>query len=152
MGVHEEFRLDIDPATNPDVVASITDMGDIGAFRSAYCCHALEHLYPHEVPIALGEFYRVLEPGGSLLLFVPDLEGLTPSDAVLYESPAGPITSWDLFYGMRSAIDSQPHMAHHTGFTAKTLELALLRAGFSRATTRRLIGFNLMALAEKGKP
>ena len=29
---YKEVRLDIDPTHNPDIVASLTDMGDIGEF------------------------------------------------------------------------------------------------------------------------
>lgn len=148
-GSCEEFRLDIDPAMKPDAVASITDMGDIGEFDAAYCCHALEHLYPHEVSKALAEFYRVLKPGGYALIFVPDMEGLTASEDVLYESPAGPITSLDLFYGLRTALATQPHMAHHNAFTSASLGKALTAAGFSSVTTKRLMFHNLLGVAKK---
>jgi predicted SAM-dependent methyltransferase len=34
-----------------------------------FSSHNIEHLYPHEVPVALAEFIRVLKPG----LFAPSL-------------------------------------------------------------------------------
>jgi hypothetical protein len=64
---------------------------------------------------------RVLKPGGCVVVFVPDLEGVEATDEVLYEAPCGPITGLDLIYGLRSAWP-QPHMAHHTGFVRDTLE------------------------------
>lgn len=151
-GKCDEVRLDIDPQSNADVIANITDMGDIGEFDAAYCSHALEHLYPHQVATALGEFFRVLKPGGYALLFVPDLEGVTPSEDVLYESPAGPITSMDLIYGWRAGIEQMPHMAHHTGFTSATLRSALESVGFAPVTMLRTSCFNLVAIAMKGSP
>lgn len=72
----EEVRLDVDPDTKPDIVASILNLGDIGPFHVVYASHVIEHLYPHEVPIALREFRRVLAEDGFALIFVPDLEGL----------------------------------------------------------------------------
>ena len=36
--------------------------------------HNLEHVYAHEVPTVLEEFYRVLELGGILCLQMPDLQ------------------------------------------------------------------------------
>jgi predicted SAM-dependent methyltransferase len=61
-------RLDIEPRVNPDICAPMTNMGEIGQFDVVYCCHALEHLYPHEVHQALREFQRVLKPGGVAVL------------------------------------------------------------------------------------
>lgn len=142
-----ETRLDIDPRCDPDIVASMTDLGEIGPFDLVYSCHSLEHLAPHDVGVALGEFRRVLKAGGMALVLVPDLEGVTPTDDVLFESPAGPISGLDLFYGFRPALQAQPYMAHRTGFVAQTLTRALTAAGFGTVTTERLPDYNLMGLA-----
>ena len=75
--------LDIEPRNNPDVVASMTHMGDIGPYDVIFCCHALEHLYPHEVYWALCEFKRVLKPGGMAIIMVPDLEDVKPTNDLL---------------------------------------------------------------------
>src|SRR5262252_6440154 len=99
-----EVRLEIDAAVKPDIVASMTDMGAIGSYDAIYCSHALEHLYPHEIPLALGEFLRVLKPGGAAIIIVPDLEDAEPTDEVLYVSPGGPIAGFDLFYGHRASV------------------------------------------------
>lgn len=149
----EEVRLDIDPRVKPDIVASMLDLGDIGLFDCAYSCHTLEHVYPHEVPIALRELRRVLTDDGFVICFVPNLEGLTLSNnEVLYESPAGPITAFDMIYGLRSDVATRPEtMAHHCGFTAELLEEAFLEAGFSKVTTKGdgTFKLNLMAIAQK---
>lgn len=145
----EEVRLDIDPVYKPDVVASLTDLGDIGHFDGVYCSHVLEHLYPHEVPIALGEFRRVLNPGGWLLIFVPDLEDIRPTEEILYQSPSGPITGLDLIYGVRPSVKECVFMAHHTGFTSPTMRTELEVAGFSRIEVKRLSTFNLMGAGIK---
>src|SRR5689334_5651155 len=57
-----EVRLDIDPAARPDIVASMTAMDGVpsASVNAVWSSHSLEHLYPHEVPVALGEFHRVL--------------------------------------------------------------------------------------------
>lgn len=145
----DQVRLDIDPATGPDVVASMTDMGDVGQFDVVYCSHALEHLHPHEVGTALAEFRRVLVPGGKAVVVVPDLEDVRPTDDVLYVCPAGPVCGLDLFYGMRPLLAARPHMAHRTGFVRDTLAAALRAAGFSEVLTRRVPDFNLLAIASK---
>lgn len=148
-GKFDEVRLDIDERHSPDIVASMTDMGDIGPFNAILSSHSLEHLYPHEVAQALGEFRRVLVDGGYAVIFVPDLEDVRPTEEVLLDAPCGPITGLDMIYGLRSLLPHQPHMAHHTGFTSVTLQSALEAAGFSKVTTQRLSHYNLLAVAIK---
>jgi SAM-dependent methyltransferase len=139
-----EVRLDIDPRCEPDICASMTDLGDIGPFDAVYCSHALEHLAPHDVAVALGEFRRVLNPGGAVVAIVPDLEDVRPTEDVLYESAAGPVAGLDIYYGMRRYLAEFPHMAHRTGFVAATLAKALTDAGFARVGAQRLPHYNLL--------
>jgi SAM-dependent methyltransferase len=136
-----EIRLDIDPAVEPDVIASLTDMSAVASASvdAVYCCHNLEHLYAHEVPLALAEFIRVLRPGGQAVIEVPDLEAIAQLVAadrleeVVTETSTGPITALDMIYGHRWHIaDGNRFMAHHTGFTVRTLGEALSKAGFTR--------------------
>lgn len=127
----------------------MTDMGQVGVFDLVYCSHALEHLAPHEVPLALSEFKRVLSPHGKVIIIVPDLEGVQPTDETLFDSPAGPISGHDLFYGMRSRLEKSPQMAHRTGFVAATLGKVLGNAGFAQVNVKRVPAYNLIATASK---
>lgn len=149
LGAVDETRFDIDPNCKPDILGDMTAMGEIGFFDIVYCSHALEHLYPHDVPKALGEFKRVLEPGGAVIIMVPDLEDVRATDDVLYEALEQPITGLDLIYGVRTTIEQSLFWAHHTGFTAKTLRQALEHAGFSRIEVKRLSMFNLFGVGVK---
>jgi SAM-dependent methyltransferase len=142
-------RLDIEPRTNPDICASMTDMGEIGPYDVVFCCHALEHLYPHEVVPALQEFHRVLKPGGSAVILVPDLEDVKPTEDVLDYPECGPITGLHLYYGDAAQIKEFPYMAHHCGFVKETLKNALNLAGFTLATTERLSHYNLAGIGVK---
>jgi SAM-dependent methyltransferase len=152
-----EVRLDIDANVRPDIVASITDMSMVatGSVDAVWSSHNLEHLYPHEVPVALREFHRVLREDGFALITLPDLQKtaeLIAADKLedmAYMSPAGPITPLDTLYGHRPSLArGNLFMAHHTGFTAKTLGNALVRAGFGRVRVKRS-GFDLWARADK---
>ena len=134
-----EIRLDADPTVYPDIVASITDMHTVpkSGVDAVYSAHNLEHLYPHEVPLALSEFHRVLRPDGFLILTCPDLQSickLVVEDKLeepAYLSSAGPIAPIDVLYGHRLALSSgNLFMAHHSGFTLRTLLNALRSAGF----------------------
>lgn len=141
--------LDIEPRNNPDIVASMTDMGAIGPYSIVFCCHALEHLYPHEVYWALSEFKRVLKVGGLAVIMVPDLEGVKPTNEVLEYPEAGPITGLHLFYGDHKQIQEFPFMAHHCGFVKETLEYALKTAGFATVSTQRMTRYNLLGIGLK---
>lgn len=145
----DEVRLDIDPDVGPDIVASMTDMGEIGPFDAIYCSHALEHLYPHDVATALGEFRRVLRPGGKVMVIVPDLEGVEATDEPLFMSASGPISGRDMIYGLARYVAESPYMAHRTGFVAATLAKALSDAGFERTAASRLGDYNLFGAAMK---
>lgn len=134
----DEVRLDIDPAQQPDIVADMADIPDIGPFDSVFTCHALEHLMPHDVESCLAGFFKVLKSGGTVVIFVPDLEGVAPTKDVLFVSPAGPITGHDLFYGHAPALVDRPYMAHRCGFVKESLKAALEAAGFVEVVTSRV--------------
>jgi SAM-dependent methyltransferase len=154
-----EIRVDIDPGVGPDVVASMTDMAPVasGSVDAVYSCHNLEHLYAHEVDIALREFRRVLRDSGFAVILVPDLQAAArlivedKLDQPAYISPAGPITPLDMLYGYRPMVASgNPFMTHKTGFSQRTLAEALIRAGFGQATvSREQLAFNLWAVAHR---
>jgi SAM-dependent methyltransferase len=153
----QEIRLDIDPAVQPDVVGTMLDMGAVaaGSVDAVFSSHNIEHLYPHEVPLALAEFRRVLAPGGFALITCPDLQSVAAlvADNKLvepaYTSPAGPIAPLDILYGLRGAMaGGNLYMAHRCGFTRDVLVGTLQQAGFAQVAARqRPQVFDLWALA-----
>lgn len=154
-----ELRLDINPAVEPDVVGSMTEMPMVedASVDAIFSSHNIEHLFPHEVFMALGEFLRVLKPGGFAVITCPDLQSVAAlvaedklTDAA-YMSPAGPIAPIDILYGHRASIAVGNHfMAHRCGFTRKVLAGTLLECGFrNAATVNRPACFDLWAVATK---
>jgi len=155
----QEIRFDIDPAARPDIVGTMLDMSAVASssMDAVFSSHNLEHLYPHEVPLALQEFLRVLKPDGFLVLTCPDLQSVARLIAddkltdVAYTAPAGPITPLDILYGYRPQLAAgNLYMAHRCGFTLKVLLATLQMAGF--ATTggqKRENRFDLWAVATK---
>lgn len=155
-----ELRLDIDPAVRPDIVGTMTDMGASvadGSIDAIWSSHNIEHLAAHEVAPALGEFTRVLKPGGFALLTCPDVEAAARLvlekglDAVAYVSPAGPVTPLDMLFGHGASIAAgHGFMAHRTGFTVRRLARVVLEAGFGevRLAKGRLDLWALCLMAE----
>ena len=156
-----EIRLDIDPRVKPDVVGTMTDMSlvDSGSVQAIFSSHNIEHLYPHEVALALGEFSRVLSDEGFAIITCPDLQSvcqLVANDKLTepaYSSPAGPIAPIDILYGHRPAMaQGNLFMAHRCGFTKKVLMATIQQAGFqSVAALARPAYFDLWAIAFKKK-
>ena len=98
-GEWRELRLDIDPEVQPDIESSITDMAAVadGSVDAVWSSHNLEHLEPHEVSVAMAEFFRVIKPGGFAVVTVPDLQQVATLIAegkledAAYMSAMGPI-------------------------------------------------------------
>jgi SAM-dependent methyltransferase len=156
-----EIRLDLDPAVQPDIVCSITDMSPVAtdSVDAIWSSHNLEHLQRHEVPLALAEFIRALKPNGLLLLTLPDLRQvaqLVVEDRLedpAYTSQSGPITPLDMIFGHTPSLArGNPFMAHRTGFTVRTLHRVLAEAGFADITVRQGNSFDLWATAYKTGP
>ena len=156
-----EILLDIDPAVEPDVTGTMTDMGAVpsGSVQAIFSSHNIEHLYPHEVPGALAEFLRVLDDEGFAVITCPDLQSvcaLVAQDKLTepaYTAPAGPITPLDILYGHRPPMArGNLYMAHRCGFTEKVLNGTLRAAGFKSVATMargRAPFFDLWAVASK---
>ena len=154
-----ELRLDIDESVSPDIVGTMTDMGLVedASVDAIYSSHNIEHLYPHEVPLALAEFRRVLRNEGYIVLTCPDMQSvcaLVAQDKLMepaYISAVGPISPIDIMYGHRASMQrGNLYMAHRTGFTESSIRAALQEAGFAMiATKRREAAFDLWILASK---
>lgn len=157
-----ELRFDIDASVAPDLIGTMTDMSAVASesVDAVFSSHNIEHLYPHEVSVALAEFLRVLTPNGFTVITCPDLQAvcaLVADDKLTepaYTSPAGPISPLDILYGHRPAMAlGNLYMAHHCGFTQKVLAGTLQAAGFKHTATmkRGAPYFDLWALATKNE-
>jgi len=154
-----ELRFDIDESVKPDLVGTMTDMSSVAdeSVDAIFSSHNIEHLYPHEVALALKEFLRVLKPDGFLVVTCPDLQSvckLVAEDKLTeaaYVSPAGPIAPLDILYGHCPPMArGNLFMAHRCGFTERVLVGTLQSAGFKMmASKARPAQFDLWAIASK---
>ena len=155
----KEIRFDIDKNVNPDIEGTLTDMSKVesGSVDAIYSSHNIEHVYPHEVPIVLNEFFRVLKKDGIVVVVCPDLQSVCEAvvnDKLrdpLYISPEGPISPLDIIYGHGQAIENgNEYMAHKCGFTYTVLDSFFADAGFeTRYGGRRKQQWDLFIVAFK---
>jgi SAM-dependent methyltransferase len=71
-------NIDLEPAS-ADVLRFDVSAGipfPDASFEACYCSHMLEHLARTEVTRVVSEMYRVLQPGGTIRVVVPDLQTL----------------------------------------------------------------------------
>jgi predicted SAM-dependent methyltransferase len=121
------LTVDIDGSHNPDIVADVTDMSVIESNTVDEICasHILEHLpWPLSYK-ALGEWTRILRPGGRLRVAVPDLAAL---GAMLAEGHNA-WTATALIYGV-GRLETQLE-AHQFGYTRGMLIAILRSLGFA---------------------
>ena len=152
----KEIRLDIDEDVNPDIVGTLTDMKlvETATVDAVYSAYNIDHIYAHEVPIALGEFYRVLKDDGIVFVRCPDIQSVCKAvleDKLLetfYETEDGQkITTLDILLGNRQELlDGNEYMAKKCGFTYSVLNKAFSDAGFKARYGGR-IAFNGAELA-----
>ena len=90
------------------------------SFDKVECIAVLEHLERDDAPLALREFWRVLKPGGVLILAVPDMEKccqtyVAGNDAILLNiySPS-----------------AEPAQHHRWGYRPSALKALLEKEGF----------------------
>lgn len=156
----DELRFDIDETAKPDIVGTMLDMSAVedGSVDAVFSAHNIEHLYPHEVPLALAEFRRVLKPDGFVVITCPDLRSvcqLIADDKLVepaYQSPIGPIAPLDILYGYRASMsEGNLYMAHRCGFTERVMIATLQESGFFSIVSgsRGHPCYDLWALASK---
>lgn len=154
-----EIRLDIDEDVNPDIVGTLIDLKlvESASVDAVYSAFNIDHIYPHEVPIALKEFYRVLKDDGIVVITCPDMQGVCEAIAqdklldVLYDSSSGPISPIDVLFGNRREVSGgNEFMAKKGGFTYSELDRVFFEAGFmTRVGGRREEMYELFLVAFK---
>jgi|TARA_B110000967_G_C18676302_1_gene455683 ubiquinone/menaquinone biosynthesis C-methylase UbiE len=134
-----EIRLDINEKVKPDILGTLTDMTlvETQSVDAIYSAYNIDHIYAHEVPLALKEFHRVLKEDGIAIIRCPDIQSVCEVVAQdkllepLFESPIGPIFPIDILFGSRKDIaKGNEYMAKKVGFTYSVLNSLFADAGF----------------------
>lgn len=90
--------------------------------------HFIEHVYQWEAPAVIAEFFRILQPGGVLIMELPDLKMAARN---LLKGAKDQLCMWPL-YGDPATHD--PYMCHRWGYTRETITDLLESAGFNQIT------------------
>lgn len=112
------FVFDVDALTNPLPLAD-------GCADELHAYHFVEHVTAYEAPALLGEFLRLVKPGGLLVLELPNIEAAARN---LLAGMNDQMAMWPL-YG--DATHRDPYMLHRYGYTPKTIKALLVESGFS---------------------
>jgi SAM-dependent methyltransferase len=100
--------------------------------------HLVEHLYAWDVPTALAEWFRLLQPRGLLVLEMPDLLKACRNIAQDLQGRKHPdqIGMWAI-YGDDRLRD--PLMVHRSGWWFERLRPVVEGVGFERVTERETV-------------
>ena len=146
--------LNVVPGPYVDHLCNARDLSRFpdNTFTDIYASHVLEHFdYINELEAVLKEWYRVLVPGGTLYISVPDLDVLahlvTLKDHLTVE---------ELFSVMRMIFGghTDKYDYHVVGFNQDFLMLFLANAGFANIQKVHHFGFfnDASCLVFKGVP
>lgn len=120
-------HVDIQPFDHVDVVADVRDLNmfEDGTAEIIYASHVLQYIDLSEVLSTLKEWRRVLQPGGTLRLAVPNLYDLWQ----VYEETGSVAMIIGPLYGRMEQLDGSV-IYHKMGYDYPSLSILLRQAGF----------------------
>lgn len=132
--------LDANPGDHVNHVGDAADLSRFpeGAFSEIYASHVLEHFdFKGDLEMVLKEWHRVLQPGGKLMVSVPDLERLCH----LYLTPGLATDMRQKIMMMMFGAHADNYDYHMVGLDDHSLAALLRQAGFT--AIRRVHNFGL---------
>jgi predicted SAM-dependent methyltransferase len=132
---HPDWKiLDIEPRPEVDIVGDAAQLGQLAELQGVpigaiYASHVLEHFYyglNNELLTTLTDWYKALQPGGKILISVPNLKVL----CWLYLNPN--LVPDERFQLMRIMFGGQTNAydVHKVGFDEDILASYLQEVGF----------------------
>jgi predicted SAM-dependent methyltransferase len=140
--------LNVQPGSHVDFQGDLRDLTQFaeGSVDQVYASHVLEHVGQADVAPALRGLHRILRPGGTVFLSVPDLD-------VLCHLFINPLATAEIkWHAMRMIFGGQvdPHDYHYVGLNEQFLRRLLTEAGFSGI--RRVASLGLFQDASEFRP
>lgn len=114
-------------------------MFEDNTFSDVYASHVLEHFdYIKELSAVLGEWYRVLKPGGTLYVSVPDLDILT---SLFIARDRFTIKDRFIMMQMMFGGHINKYDYHQVGLNQEFLQHFLCQAGYTNIQRVNTFGF-----------
>jgi SAM-dependent methyltransferase len=128
--IHGYTGIDIVPRSAADIIApaDAIPLPDACA-DEVLVVHLVEHVYAWQVPDLLGEWARLLKPGGRLVLEMPDVKKCARNLlAGTVGKHADQLHMWGIFGDDRTR---DPYMMHRSGWWFARLAPLVKHAGFT---------------------
>jgi predicted SAM-dependent methyltransferase len=122
--------FNVQPADNVDFVGNIQDLSMFadGSWDEIYASHVLEHVPQMRMMSTVKGLYRILKPGGKIMISVPDLETLCRLFTHPQMSARGRFDVMTIMFGGQA----DEFDFHYVGLSWEILSSYLADAGFSR--------------------
>lgn len=119
------MRFDLRRETNPDVCCDIINIPEqfYGKFDIVHACHVLEHFPRRDAPDIVKHWLKLLKPGGTIIIKVPNIKHALDTIYKAIEKP-GTIDreqqgyAWAQLYGDQQGYE---HAFHRNGFIVEKL-------------------------------
>jgi predicted SAM-dependent methyltransferase len=126
------LNVDVDIAVKPDVVVSLGPSLPFTSdtFSLVEAFHVVEHVYPWISLDIFKEFWRILKPGGRLVVECPNIEAACAW--LSHNSAYGPDSQMGMWAIYGDPNPKNPFHMHKWGYTPVTLAESIKEAGFVR--------------------
>lgn len=141
-------RYDGDPDCHPDVICDIRAIpAKDETFDGVHARHVLEHFAQFETESVMREWLRILKPGGTITINVPNIEYAAREILKGDESTVGIYPLWQ-FFGHQNGSAGE---VHRIAFTARGLLSLFQFLGLDNITVREVgeFGESLVAVGTK---
>jgi SAM-dependent methyltransferase len=155
-GYDVTLRCDARPEVEPDYLVDVRHLPFPDGFAAhVFSSHCLEHFGRWEAADVLKEWARVLKPGGTMRLIVPDV---TWAARRILEKGYADGDAMNVLYGAQEAHGYARELnSHHVGFTPLSLQALAEECGLEvisleHGDTNPSLGYNIVLDARKPAP
>jgi len=148
------LNTDIYKGSGIDEIFSMSDIPyKDDSFEEIYCEHALEHLDHYEALEAIKEMNRILQPGGKLILKIPNLEECLKNLLSVESCNINGYKSEDWYkytiFGIQKSTNGEPKESqfHRTGFLSSEIIELLEKHNFIIYNSKKYDGYGTPSLS-----